>query len=112
MGRLVWLGRALAHGRPQALAHRLLCVLKVPSESVLGGVGVAFWAKPGPANIQTHDQTSRAGAAMMIRVPVLGLAFHWIEVPLDTALEVSWAPYVVIPDLLHFDASLKVRYFF
>ena len=77
-----------------------------------GGVGLAFWAQPGPRRLQTHEQNSTRGAAMMLRVPVLGLAFHWTEVPLDTALEVAWSPYVIMPDLVHFDASLKVRYFF
>jgi hypothetical protein len=77
-----------------------------------GGLGVAFWARPGPSQIQTHTRTSTAGAALLLRAPALGLAYHWYRVPLDTALELAWSPYVVLPDLVHLDASIKVRYFF
>ncbi len=77
-----------------------------------GGLGLAFWARPGPSGIQLHDRPTRAGAGLMLRAPALGLAYHWREVPLDTALELAWSPYIVLPDLLHLDASIKVRYFF
>jgi hypothetical protein len=77
-----------------------------------GGIGVGFWAKPGPRGIQTHERPSRAGAGMIVRAPVLGLAYHWYKVPLDTSLEISYSPYLVLPDWLHGDASIKVRYFF
>jgi hypothetical protein len=77
-----------------------------------GGLGLAFWARPGPASIQIHERATRAGAALMLRAPALGLAYHWREVPLDTSLEIAWSPYLVLPDLLHLDASIKVRYFF
>ncbi len=77
-----------------------------------GGLGVAFWAKPGPGSLQGHDRSSRGGAALMLRAPALGIAYHWDTVPLDTAIELAWAPYLALPDLRHLDASLKVRYFF
>jgi hypothetical protein len=77
-----------------------------------GGLGLAFWARPGPPGIQIHERPTRAGAALMIRAPALGLAYHWRTVPLDTSLEIAWSPYVVLPDLVHGDVSIKVRYFF
>jgi hypothetical protein len=77
-----------------------------------GGLGLAFWARPGPPRIQIHARPSPSGAALLLRAPALGLAYHWKEVPLDTSLELAWSPYVVLPDLLHLDASIKVRYFF
>jgi len=76
------------------------------------GVGVGFWANAGVSSLQMHGRDPGAGAAMMLRAPVLGLAFHWTEKPIDTALEVSWAPYVIMPELLFIDASIKLRYFF
>jgi hypothetical protein len=77
------------------------------------GVGVGFWAKAGPGKLQAHDRKHPdGGAALLLRVPIGGIAFHWTEKPLDTAIEASWSPYVVLPDLRHFDVSLKVRYFF
>jgi hypothetical protein len=76
------------------------------------GVGVAFWAKPGPSKLQAHDQTSPSGAALMLRVPAAGIAYHWTGAPVDTAIELAWSPYVVRPDLRHLDASIKIRYFF
>lgn len=76
------------------------------------GVGLGFWAMPGPAKLQGHDQTSTRGAALLLRVPAFGLAYHWTRVPLDTSLEIAWSPYIVLPDLRHLDASIKVRYFF
>jgi hypothetical protein len=77
-----------------------------------GGLGVAFWARPGPPGIQIHDRPTRAGVGLLLRAPALGLAYHWRDVPVDTALEIAWSPYLVLPDLLHLDASIKVRYFF
>ena len=56
----------------------------------------------------------------MLRVPVLGLAFHWKKVPLDTVLEGAWSPF--LPEIVgghgayvgldHGDVSFKVRYYF
>jgi hypothetical protein len=76
------------------------------------GVGVGFWARRGPDKLQGHERTRTSGAALLLRAPAVGLAYHWTRVPLDTSLELAWAPYVVMPDLRHLDASLKVRYFF
>lgn len=76
------------------------------------GIGVGFWAGGGTSSVQIHARDSAAGAALMLRAPVLGLAFHWVGKPIDTALELSWAPYVVMPELRFLDAAIKVRYFF
>jgi hypothetical protein len=76
------------------------------------GLGLGFWAGGGTSALQLHGRDTSAGAAMMVRAPILGLAFHWIAKPIDTALEVSWAPYVIMPELLFIDASIKLRYFF
>jgi hypothetical protein len=78
-----------------------------------GGLGVAVWARPGPGRLQGHDRSAASGGAgLMLRAPALGLAYHWEAVPLDTAIELAWAPYLALPDLRHLDASIKVRYFF
>lgn len=54
--------------------------------------------------------------------PPLGLAIHWKDVPLDTVLEGSWAPYIIygpcsrgrdacwVPDAG--EISIKARYYF
>jgi hypothetical protein len=76
------------------------------------GVGVAFWARPGPGALQGHERAAERGAGLILRAPALGLAYHWTRVPIDTAIELAWSPYIVMPDLRHLDASVKVRYFF
>jgi hypothetical protein len=76
------------------------------------GVGLAFWARPGPERLQGHERAAARGAGLILRVPALGLAYHWKRVPIDTALELAWSPYIVLPDLRHLDASVKVRYYF
>jgi hypothetical protein len=79
-----------------------------------GGVGVAVWAREGPASLQGHDRPGNGGggAGLILRAPALGLAYHWTTVPIDTSIELAWAPYLALPDLRHLDASIKVRYFF
>ena len=86
------------------------------------GLGVACWARHAycgyhPGNYYYRDRYRNGcyrggGAAMVLRAPVLGLAFHWKAVPLDTAIEGAWSPYIVYPDLAHGDFSVKVRYYF
>lgn len=76
------------------------------------GVGVAFWGMPGPSGLQVHTRDEDRGAGLVLRVPAIGLAYHWKKVPIDTSLELAWSPYIVLPDLRHLDASIKVRYFF
>jgi hypothetical protein len=76
------------------------------------GVGLGFWARPGPDALQGHAREAARGAGLILRVPALGLAYHWTRVPIDTAIELAWSPYIVMPDLRHLDASVKVRYFF
>lgn len=79
------------------------------------GLGVMFW---GPYyHGRYHGRYDRyyrrrGGAGMFLRAPILGLSIHWKKVPLDTAMEFSWAPYIVYPDLAHGDFSFKVRYYF
>lgn len=87
------------------------------------GVGMIFWSGHGRWGCggyhgrgYRYDCDRRyyrsGGAAMMIRAPILGLGFHWKGAPVDTMLEGSWSPYVVLPDLAHGDVSVKVRYYF
>lgn len=89
------------------------------------GIGMIFWANHhgrwcrgyhGDYRGRGYDCGGRyyrnGGAAMMIRAPILGLGFHWKGAPVDTMLEGSWSPYVVLPDLAHGDVSVKVRYYF
>ncbi len=86
------------------------------------GVGMAFWARSGCRydhndrydryGCGRHDGRRRGGAGMFIRAPILGLGFHWKGAPLDTMLEGSWSPYLVLPDLAHGDVSFKIRYYF
>jgi hypothetical protein len=114
------LGFGLLHNGDGIFSFEYLWHSNVIGESeivdVLGyvglGLGLGFWAGGGTSELQLHGRDSQAGAAMMVRAPVLGLAFHWIGRPIDTALEVSWAPYVIMPELLFIDAAIKVRYFF
>lgn len=81
------------------------------------GLGVGFWAGYHYGN--NHRGDGRGGAGLLLRVPVLGLGFHWKKVPLDSMLEGSWSPYLVrgccgyaFTDLGHGDVSFKVRYYF
>ncbi|MBL4683172.1 MAG: hypothetical protein JKY37_01170 [Nannocystaceae bacterium] len=85
------------------------------------GVGMMFWARRYCGRYYYHGRGYRydgnrecgnGGAAMFIRAPVLGLGFHWKGAPLDTMLEGSWSPYLVLPDLAHGDVSFKFRYYF
>ena len=75
------------------------------------GIGVGFWGRRR-FGLETDDRAAGAGAALMLRAPAVGLAYHWQTVPLDTSLELAWAPYIVLPQLRHLDAAIKVRYFF
>jgi hypothetical protein len=87
------------------------------------GIGLGFWARHahwcghGPGHGRDfHGCNSGGGAGFLIRVPVLGLGFHWKPVPLDTMLEGAWSPYMVrspgFVDLPHGDISFKLRYYF
>ncbi len=79
------------------------------------GVMLGFWAGycyGGGHGGRYGRGCSRGGAAMLLRAPILGLAIHWKKVPLDTVLEGSWSPFLVLPDLAHGDVSFKIRYYF
>ena len=86
------------------------------------GLGMMFWARHYGAYCRgRHGRDYRycedgrrggGGVAMFLRAPVLGLGFHWKKAPLDTMLEGSWAPYLILPDLAHGDVSFKLRYYF
>ncbi|MEM7154445.1 MAG: hypothetical protein AAF799_16480 [Myxococcota bacterium] len=78
------------------------------------GLGMAFWAGRGYYHGRHYDDRYRGGGGvgMFMRLPILGLGFHWKTVPLDTMVEGSWAPYLVYPDLPHGDFSFKIRYYF
>jgi hypothetical protein len=75
------------------------------------GLGVGFWAK-GDGPLNTDDRGTGGGAALLLRAPAIGLAYHWQTVPLDTSLELAWSPYIILPELRHLDAAIKIRYFF
>jgi len=83
------------------------------------GIGMAFWARRYCGRYYYHGNDYRydnncgsGGAGMFIRAPILGLGFHWKGAPIDTMLEGSWSPYLVLPDLAHGDVSFKIRYYF
>jgi hypothetical protein len=81
------------------------------------GLGLGFWASHGHYCGSHHGGCGHGGGAgFLIRVPVLGLGFHWKAVPLDTMLEGAWSPYMVrspgVVDLPHGDVSFKLRYYF
>jgi hypothetical protein len=83
------------------------------------GVALGFWAGSHHHWGHGHGYGGHGGAGMILRVPILGLGFHWKKVPLDTMLEGSWSPYLVAgsgghawTDLPHGDVSFKVRYYF
>ncbi|MFO0634438.1 MAG: hypothetical protein U0168_16455 [Nannocystaceae bacterium] len=74
------------------------------------GVGVAFWYKRylGPV-LPTDFQR----AALFVRAPVLGLAFHMHEIPLDVFLETAYSPIVTPPaSFWNVDFALGARYWF
>ena len=76
------------------------------------GLGVALGFDLGR---NTNGKKGRAG--LIIKPPV-GVTLHFLKVPIDTALEGTWSPYVVYgparpPYLLSAgDVSVKVRYYF
>jgi len=80
------------------------------------GIGSGFFVAriPAPDGMSSH---LRARPISFLRLPVLGLAFHWQRVPLDTAIEASWTPAMIwIPaphgDVKFADFGIAVRYFF
>jgi hypothetical protein len=59
----------------------------------------------------------RARPISFLRLPVLGLTFHWQRVPMDTAIEASWTPAMIwLPsphgDIKFADFGVAVRYYF
>jgi hypothetical protein len=89
------------------------------------GVGLGIWGDGGYGHGGGHNWDRNHGHGhtsfgFLVRLPVLGLAFHWKKVPLDTALEGAWSPYFVEGTgghgarvgLNHGDISFKVRYYF
>ncbi len=87
-----------------------------------GGIGAGLW---GRSTLAGYDGPHYGGAfadrpvhfGLMLRVPTLGLAFHWIRVPLDTCLEGAWAPFIVEArdarfGPAHVGVALKARYYF
>ncbi|RMG99735.1 MAG: hypothetical protein D6705_02120 [Deltaproteobacteria bacterium] len=86
------------------------------------GLGVGLWSDRywhyhgHPHRDYDHHHT---WFGLMLRAPVLGLTLHWKKVPLDTALEGAWSPFLVeayahgaSPGLAHGDVALRVRYYF
>ncbi len=88
------------------------------------GVGFGFGLWSDHHGHGRHDHYDGHGHGhtwfgFLMRLPALGLAFHWKKVPLDTVLEGAWSPYFVEanhhggrPGLAHGDVSFKFRYYF
>ena len=75
------------------------------------GAGAAFWVyDPVPFDYRPRNDDPQ-GVALYGRLP-FGLTFHWKRVPLDTAIELAWAPYLVPFDPARGDFAVKVRYYF
>lgn len=79
------------------LTHEVLDV--VPYLGV--GVGLAAfhhhahpWRKRHP--VHDVDALNHAHGVMFLRLPMLGGAVHWQQIPLDTFVEFAWAPGVVL----------------
>lgn len=80
------------------------------------GIGSGFFVArvPAPDGTRAH---LRARPISFLRLPVLGLTFHWQRVPLDTAIEASWTPAMIwIPaphgDVKFADFGVAIRYYF
>ncbi|MBK6920781.1 MAG: hypothetical protein IPH07_25520 [Deltaproteobacteria bacterium] len=74
------------------------------------GLGVALWYKRylGPALPSDFKR-----AALFVRAPVLGLAFHMHEIPLDVYIETAYSPLVTRPATFwNVDFALGARYWF
>ncbi|MBC8069610.1 MAG: hypothetical protein IAG13_14830 [Deltaproteobacteria bacterium] len=87
-----------------------------------GGLGVGLWGRNTVAGYDgPHVGGGLADApvhvGLMLRAPVLGLAFHWVRVPLDTCLEGAWSPFVLEAAKArfgpaHVSIAIKLRYYF
>lgn len=74
------------------------------------GLGVAFWHKQ---YIGFGLPGAFRRAAMFVRAPVLGLAFHLQEIPMDVFLETAYSPIVTPPaSFWNVDFGLGARYWF
>lgn len=87
-----------------------------------GGVGVGLW---GRNNLGGYDGPHVGGDladapvhfAVMLRAPVLGMAWHWVDVPVDFAIEAAWSPFLIEVREARFGPAhgsfaLKSRYYF
>jgi len=87
------------------------------------GLGVGLWSDRywhyyNGHGVPDHNH-HHTWFGLMLRAPVLGLTLHWKKVPLDTALEGAWSPFLVeayahgaSPGLAHGDVALRMRYYF
>jgi hypothetical protein len=74
------------------------------------GLGVAFWHKRY-FGFALPGEFRRA--AMFVRAPVTGLAFHLVELPMDVFLEAAYSPIVTPPaSFWNVDFGLGARYWF
>jgi len=71
------------------------------------GSALAFWGPRG----DFHGR-GQIRAGLLFRLPILGLAVHWSDIPLDTCFEGSWSPYLAPVDVRHGDFSIKARWYF
>ncbi len=74
------------------------------------GPGVVFWHKRY-VGLGLPGDFRRA--ALFVRAPVLGLAFHLAEIPLDVYIETAYSPIVTPPQSFwNVDFALGARYWF
>jgi hypothetical protein len=86
-----------------------------------GGLGFGLWGRHTVAGYDgphvgrgLADKPVHFG--LMLRAPVIGLAFHWVRVPLDTCLEGAWSPFVLeVANArfgpAHISIAIKLRYY-
>jgi hypothetical protein len=87
-----------------------------------GGIGVGFWANTdyycgrynnGRYGYEDYCGSRDGGAGLFIRIPALGLAFHWKDVPMDLVVEGAWSPYVApFFDPTRGDFAIASRWYF
>ncbi|TPV96112.1 MAG: hypothetical protein B7733_06515 [Myxococcales bacterium FL481] len=78
-----------------AFDHDLVDV--VPYVGVGAGLGLFHHqAHPWRRRHPEHDVWNHSHGAMFLRLPVLGAAAHWQDLPLDTFVEFAWAPGVIV----------------
>jgi hypothetical protein len=81
------------------------------------GVGGGVFFTRTAALEEGENAVTRARPLAFLRLPVLGLSFHWQRVPMDTAIEASWTPAIAWTpgprgEPAFADFGVAVRYYF